>query len=136
VYPGPDDAALERALAEEFPNAARLAAPESSAVREVLAAIDGEGAPPPLDPQGTAFQREVWTALREIPHGVTRSYSDVARTLGRPDAVRAVAGACAANNIAVLIPCHRVLRGDGGLGGYRWGEDRKRGLLARERSVR
>jgi len=136
VYPGPDDAALERALAEEFPNAARLAAPESPAVREVLAAIDGEGALPPLDPQGTAFQREVWTALREIPRGVTRSYSDVARTLGRPDAVRAVASACAANNIAVLIPCHRVLRGDGGLGGYRWGEDRKRRLLARERSVR
>ena len=135
VYPGPDDATLERALADEFPNATRTAAAESPAVREVLAAIDGAGALPTLDPQGTAFQREVWTALSAIPRGVTRSYSDVARTLGRPDAVRAVAGACAANNIAVLIPCHRVLRGDGGLGGYRWGEDRKRRLLAQERAV-
>ncbi|HEX5817827.1 MAG TPA: bifunctional DNA-binding transcriptional regulator/O6-methylguanine-DNA methyltransferase Ada [Gemmatimonadales bacterium] len=132
VYPGADDAALERALAAEFPNATRTPAAESPAVREVLAAIDGDGALPLLDPQGTAFQREVWAALREIPRGATRSYTDVARRLGRPDAVRAVAGACAANNIAVLIPCHRVLRGDGGLGGYRWGEDRKRRLLARE----
>jgi AraC family transcriptional regulator of adaptative response/methylated-DNA-[protein]-cysteine methyltransferase len=134
VYPGHDDAALERALAEEFPNATRLAVRESSRVREVLAAIDDDGAPPALDPQGTAFQHQVWSALAGIPRGVTRSYTDVARGLGRPDAVRAVAGACAANNIAVLIPCHRVLRGDGGLGGYRWGEDRKRRLLARERA--
>jgi AraC family transcriptional regulator of adaptative response/methylated-DNA-[protein]-cysteine methyltransferase len=132
VYPGSDDAMLERALAAEFPNATRTATTGSPAVREVLAAIDGDGAPPALDPQGTPFQREVWAALREIPRGVTQSYTEVARRLGRPDAVRAVAGACAANNVAVLIPCHRVLRGDGGIGGYRWGEDRKRRLLARE----
>ena len=133
VYPGTDDAVLERALAEEFPNAARTRSSDAPALRQVLAALDGDAAPPTLDPQGTAFQREVWQALAEIPHGATRSYADVARRLGRPDAVRAVAGACAANNIAVLIPCHRVLRGDGGLGGYRWGEDRKRQLLTRER---
>lgn len=136
VYPGADDAALERALAQEFPNATRSRSTESPQVRQVLAALEGDGVLPPLDPQGTAFQQQVWQALAEIPRGATRSYSDVARRVGRPDAVRAVAGACAANNIAVLIPCHRVLRGDGALGGYRWGEERKRRLLARESAAR
>jgi AraC family transcriptional regulator of adaptative response/methylated-DNA-[protein]-cysteine methyltransferase len=135
VYPGTDDTSLERALAAEFPNATRRRAADAPAVRQVLAALDGEGVPPALDPQGTAFQQAVWSALAGIPRGDTQSYTDVARRLGRPDAVRAVAGACAANNIAVLIPCHRVLRGDGGLGGYRWGEERKRRLLARERTA-
>jgi AraC family transcriptional regulator of adaptative response/methylated-DNA-[protein]-cysteine methyltransferase len=134
VYPGPDDAALVHALATEFPNATRASATGAPEVGAVLAAIDGNGTVPVLDPQGTAFQRSVWAALAAIPRGTTRSYTEVARSLGRPDAVRAVAGACAANNIAVLIPCHRVLRGDGGLGGYRWGEERKRRLLARERT--
>lgn len=134
VYPGADDAALVEALRAEFPHATRTAATGGPEVAAVLAAIDGDAAAPPLDPQGTAFQRSVWAALAAIPRGATRSYTDVALGLGRPRAVRAVAGACAANNIAVLIPCHRVLRGDGGLGGYRWGEERKRRLLARERA--
>lgn len=134
VYPGPDDAALVRALGAEFPRATRTVATDAPEVAAVLAAIDGDGPTPALDPQGTAFQRSVWTALAAIPRGATRSYTDIARGLGRPRAVRAVAGACAANNIAVLIPCHRVLRGDGGLGGYRWGEERKRRLLAGERA--
>jgi AraC family transcriptional regulator of adaptative response/methylated-DNA-[protein]-cysteine methyltransferase len=136
VYPGLDEAALVRALATEFPNATRAIASGAPEVGAVLAAIDGDGdgTVPVLDPQGTEFQRRVWAALAAIPRGTTRSYTELARGLDRPDAVRAVAGACAANNIAVLIPCHRVLRGDGGLGGYRWGEERKRRLLARERA--
>lgn len=86
----------------------------------------------PLDIQGTAFERQVWSALREIPAGETASYSAVARRIGAPDAVRAVARACARNRIAVAIPCHRVIGADGSLTGYRWGIDRKRALLARE----
>jgi AraC family transcriptional regulator of adaptative response/methylated-DNA-[protein]-cysteine methyltransferase len=86
----------------------------------------------PLDVRGTAFQQRVWQALREIPAGTTASYSDVAQRLGAPKAVRAVAGACAANDIAVAIPCHRVVRNDGALSGYRWGVERKRALLDRE----
>lgn len=86
----------------------------------------------PLDLRGTAFQRRVWQALRRIPPGATASYSDVAARIGAPKAVRAVAQACAANSLAVAIPCHRVVRRDGGLSGYRWGEERKRTLLARE----
>ena len=86
----------------------------------------------PLDIQGTAFQQRVWSALQQIPAGSTRTYSEVAVQIGKPEAVRAVAQACAANKIAVLIPCHRVVRSDGGLGGYRWGVERKRALLAHE----
>jgi len=86
----------------------------------------------PLDVRGTAFQRRVWKALREIPVGSTASYSDVARRIGSPKAIRAVAGACASNKIAVAIPCHRVLRTGGDLSGYRWGVERKRALLTRE----
>ncbi len=86
----------------------------------------------PLDVQGTAFQRRVWEALRAIPAGATASYAEVAARIERPGAARAVAGACAANPLAVAIPCHRVLRRDGDLGGYRWGVERKRALLARE----
>ena len=86
----------------------------------------------PLDIQGTAFQQRVWSALQVIPAGETRSYADVARQIGQPRAVRAVAGACAANKLAVAIPCHRVVRSDGHLGGYRWGIERKETLLARE----
>ena len=85
-----------------------------------------------LDPQGTAFQQQVWAALRLIPVGQTVTYQQLAERIGAPRAVRAVAGACAANPIAVLIPCHRVLRSDGGLSGYRWGVERKRALLTRE----
>jgi AraC family transcriptional regulator of adaptative response/methylated-DNA-[protein]-cysteine methyltransferase len=85
-----------------------------------------------LDVRGTAFQQRVWQALREIPLGETATYSEVARRIGSPKAVRAVAGACAANNIALAIPCHRVIRNDGALSGYRWGVERKRTLLKRE----
>jgi AraC family transcriptional regulator of adaptative response/methylated-DNA-[protein]-cysteine methyltransferase len=86
----------------------------------------------PLDVRGTAFQQRVWQALREIPTGETTSYTEIAKRLGTPKAVRAVAGACAANALAVLVPCHRVLRSDGQLSGYRWGVERKRALLKRE----
>jgi AraC family transcriptional regulator of adaptative response/methylated-DNA-[protein]-cysteine methyltransferase len=88
----------------------------------------------PLDIRGTAFQERVWQALCEIPPGTTSSYAEIARRLGRPRAVRAVAGACAANRLAVAIPCHRVVRSDGGRAGYRWGVERKRELLERERA--
>jgi AraC family transcriptional regulator of adaptative response/methylated-DNA-[protein]-cysteine methyltransferase len=87
-----------------------------------------------LDPQGTEFQRRVWQALRNIPAGQTRSYAQLAQAIEQPGAVRAVGTACGANPIAVLIPCHRVVREDGGLGGYRWGIERKQRLLDRERS--
>lgn len=86
----------------------------------------------PLDVRGTAFQQRVWQALREIPAGSTASYSEIAARIGAPRSVRAVAGACAANPLAVAIPCHRVVRHDGGVSGYRWGVERKRALLARE----
>ena len=90
----------------------------------------------PLDIQGTAFQRRVWQALREIPVGETATYNDIAKRIGAPRASRAVAGACAANKLALAVPCHRVVRTDGGLSGYRWGVERKRVLLKRERVIR
>jgi AraC family transcriptional regulator of adaptative response/methylated-DNA-[protein]-cysteine methyltransferase len=86
----------------------------------------------PLDIRGTAFQQRVWQALREIPAGSTASYADTAKRIGSPRSVRAVAQACAANALAVAIPCHRVVRNDGTLAGYRWGVERKRVLLERE----
>lgn len=133
---GQDAAALDRALAEEFPRAAlhradRDMAPMAAALRVHLA----EGAPlarVPLDVGGTPFARAVWNHLQTIPYGETRTYAEVARSIGRPGAARAVGSACAANPVAVVIPCHRVVRGDGAGGGYRWGVDRKRALLARE----
>lgn len=89
----------------------------------------------PLDIRGTAFQQRVWQALREIPPGTTVSYTDIAKSIGMPNAVRAVAGACAANNLAVAIPCHRVIRKDGDLSGFGWGVERKAELLRREQRV-
>jgi len=86
----------------------------------------------PLDLQGSAFQQQVWMALRDIPAGSTISYRNLAGRIGRPKAVRAVATACAANPVAVIVPCHRVIRSDGNLGGYHWGIERKRALLDRE----
>jgi AraC family transcriptional regulator, regulatory protein of adaptative response / methylated-DNA-[protein]-cysteine methyltransferase len=86
----------------------------------------------PLDIRATAFQRRVWTHLQSIPFGATRSYSQVARAIGRPTAVRAVARACATNPVPVAIPCHRVVREDGSMGGYRWGIERKKALLKME----
>jgi AraC family transcriptional regulator of adaptative response/methylated-DNA-[protein]-cysteine methyltransferase len=89
---------------------------------------------PPAVP-ATAFQWQVWRALQRIPEGATRTYQEIARELGQPSAARAVARACASNRVAILIPCHRVVRGDGALGGYRWGIARKAALLTRERSA-
>jgi AraC family transcriptional regulator, regulatory protein of adaptative response / methylated-DNA-[protein]-cysteine methyltransferase len=87
----------------------------------------------PLDICGTAFQKQVWQALLKIPYGKTRTYADIAREIGKPNAVRAVGTACGANPVALIIPCHRVLRSDGGLGGYEWGLERKKKLLEQER---
>ena len=89
----------------------------------------------PLAPTGTPFQRRVWDALARIPAGRTATYAEVAAAIGSPAAVRAVAQACASNALAVAIPCHRVVRSDGALSGYRWGVDRKRALIERERSA-
>lgn len=89
----------------------------------------------PLDPGGTPFQQSVWRRLQEIPLGQTLTYASLAKALGSPGGSRAVAGACAANPVALVIPCHRVIRGDGGLGGYRWGLQRKRRLLSLEASM-
>ena len=103
----------------------------------VAALVEDPAATPdlPVDVGGTAFQQAVWAALRAIPPGQTRSYGDIAAAIGRPGAVRAAGTACGGNGLAVLIPCHRVVRGDGALGGYAWGVERKRALLARERDV-
>ena len=103
-------------------------------VAQVVALVQapGVGLSLPLDLRGTLFQRQVWQVLRGIPPGQTLSYAQVAERLGQPKAARAVARACAANAVALAVPCHRVVRGDGGLSGYRWGVDRKRALLLRE----
>lgn len=137
AFLGRESAEMIGALAREFPEAKRH--PASKREREwagtvVRAAIEGIGSEDlPLDLRGTAFQWRVWEALRAIPRGQTRSYAEVAQAIGRPSAVRAVARACATNRAAVLIPCHRAVRSDGGMGGYRWGLERKRALLAGER---
>ncbi len=134
VYPGDTDAALERELEEEFPRAERckVATPFTEA-RQVRDALDkGAEQLPPFDVTGTDFQRLVWAALARIPAGQTRTYGEVAKSIGRGGAARAVARACATNNVAVLVPCHRVIREDGGMGGYRWGLERKRKLLGLE----
>jgi AraC family transcriptional regulator of adaptative response/methylated-DNA-[protein]-cysteine methyltransferase len=138
---GDDDVALLEQLKSEFPNAALIpsSAGASPQLDAWIAALDvhlSAGGPRPdlpLDLRGTAFQIRVWRFLMRIKEGDVVSYSDVAMGIGAPKAVRAAASACAANRIAVLIPCHRVLRGDGGLGGYRWGIDRKRALIDAER---
>jgi AraC family transcriptional regulator, regulatory protein of adaptative response / methylated-DNA-[protein]-cysteine methyltransferase len=136
VMLGDDPAVLEATLRAEYPRAGITHDPAGLApwLAEVVAGIDG--ARPlvelPVDVRATAFQRRVWEALRRIPRGETRSYSEVARSLGHPRAVRAVAHACAVNPVALVVPCHRVVRGDGSLAGYRWGIERKRVLLDRE----
>jgi AraC family transcriptional regulator of adaptative response/methylated-DNA-[protein]-cysteine methyltransferase len=132
---------VERELREEFPKATleRADGDDSLAtlVRDVVARIDGEtpARELPLDLRATSFQLRVWNALRKIPHGETRTYSEIAAAIGAPTAGRAVAGACARNRLAVVIPCHRVVRADGNAGGYRWGEDRKKKLLGKELAV-
>jgi AraC family transcriptional regulator of adaptative response/methylated-DNA-[protein]-cysteine methyltransferase len=136
VQLGPDEAGLERALAGEFPSASVVRDDEGLAdVASVLmraARGEADATALPVDLVGTAFQVRVWEALRGIPLGATRTYTDVAREIGAPTAVRAVASACAANTVALAVPCHRVLRRDGSLGGYRWGVEVKAGLLAAE----
>ncbi|MFN3981821.1 MAG: bifunctional DNA-binding transcriptional regulator/O6-methylguanine-DNA methyltransferase Ada [Caldilinea sp.] len=133
---GDDPAVLEAELRTRFPNAEIVRDPGFDDWMQQIVAFLGapqRGLSLPLDIQGTAFQRRVWATLREIPAGATLSYSEVAERIGEPEAVRAVAGACAANKLAVAIPCHRVVRKDGDLSGYRWGVERKRQLLAHER---
>jgi AraC family transcriptional regulator of adaptative response/methylated-DNA-[protein]-cysteine methyltransferase len=133
---GDDPKALLADLRARFPAARLTEADEKFArqVREVVRFIDEPrlGLKLPLDVRGTAFQQRVWEALRQVPAGSTASYADIARRIGAPNSVRAVAQACAANTLAVAIPCHRVVRSDGALSGYRWGVARKRTLLARE----
>ncbi len=133
---GDDPALLVRDVQDRFPKA-NLIGNElgyEDLVAKVVGLIEkpGVGCDLPLDIRGTAFQRRVWRALQQIPPGSTATYSDIARKIGLPKAVRAVAQACGANALAVAIPCHRVIRNDGSLSGYRWGVERKRALLARE----
>jgi AraC family transcriptional regulator of adaptative response/methylated-DNA-[protein]-cysteine methyltransferase len=136
---GDRDRDLENDLRGEFPAAdiTRDVIVRREWVETVVARLDGEGKDRhlPLDVRGTAFQWRVWRALQRIPAGRTRSYSDVARAIGRPSAVRAVARACATNPVAIVVPCHRVVGKDGRPGGYRWGAARKRRLLEREREI-
>jgi AraC family transcriptional regulator of adaptative response/methylated-DNA-[protein]-cysteine methyltransferase len=133
---GDDDAMLEEDLLREFPSAAihRGNGDHAEWVNAVVSTVSGDRPTTgiPLDIAATAFQQRVWDALKTIPAGETRTYSDVAEAIGNPAAVRAVAHACATNPVAVVVPCHRVVRSDGGLGGYRWGPDRKEALLAME----
>ncbi|GDX05836.1 bifunctional DNA-binding transcriptional regulator/O6-methylguanine-DNA methyltransferase Ada [Buttiauxella sp. A111] len=130
---GNDGQTLVNELESLFPNSALVAGDElfSQRVARVVSVLEHPSQPfsLPLDIQGTAFQQQVWQALREIPVGQTASYRDIAQRIGKPQAVRAVAGACAANKLAVIIPCHRVVRNDGAISGYRWGVERKRQLL-------
>ena len=133
---GESDIELEAGLRDEFPHADVVTADRATRawIAQVVAHLETGAslAAVPIDVRGTAFQWQVWRALRAIPAGTTRSYAEVAAGIGRPSAVRAVAGACADNPVALIIPCHRVVRTDGALGGYRWGIERKRALLARE----
>ena len=134
---GNTTAALETELRREYPAAQIERADGALAewTRAVVARAEGkDGARVPLDLRGTAFQRRVWDALQRISRGATRTYGEIARELGQPTAARAVAGACASNRVALVIPCHRVIREDGGLGGYRWGMEKKRQLLSREKA--
>lgn len=138
ILMGDDPEALVHDLQDRFPKA-RLVGADAGFERTVALVVGFVEAPRlgldlPLDVRGTAFQQRVWDALRAIPAGVTVSYTELAQRIGSPAAVRAVAGACAANPVAVAIPCHRVVRNDGGLSGYRWGIERKRALIEREKN--
>lgn len=136
IFIGDDPNVLARDLQDRFPRATLIGA--DAAFEQLVAKVVGfveaprRGLDLPLDVRGTAFQQRVWQALREIPAGQTVTYSEIARRIGAPQSARAVARACAANTLAVAIPCHRVVRMDGGLSGYRWGVERKQDLLDRE----
>lgn len=133
---GDDPGTLIRDLQDRFPNANLIG--DEAGYQELIAKVvglmeePGVGLDLPLDIRGSAFQQRVWKALQQIPPGSTATYTEIARKIGMPNAVRAVAQACGANALAVAIPCHRVIRNDGSLSGYRWGVDRKRVLLERE----
>ncbi|HVL69534.1 MAG TPA: bifunctional DNA-binding transcriptional regulator/O6-methylguanine-DNA methyltransferase Ada [Vicinamibacterales bacterium] len=137
---GSDPAGLLADLRREFPAAAVNGEDRelARALEQVVAAIEGSAPDPrlPLDLRATAFQQRVWRELQRIPRGTTRSYQEIAERIGRPAAARAVARACASNPVAVLVPCHRVVRADGSPGGYRWGGARKERLLEAERHRR
>jgi len=140
IFMGSTDAGLERALKAEFP-AATLEAGHRGLrkwAREIIQHLKGRRPrlDLPLDIQATAFQWQVWNALSKIPCGETRTYKEVAASIGRPAAIRAVAHACASNPVSLAIPCHRVVRTSGNLAGYRWGLDRKRALLAAEHKMK
>ena len=141
---GDDDASLEEALRLEYPQSSRTRVRGAGVdarllewVRAVSAYIEGSAQQiaVPLDVDGTPFQQRVWQALQSIPYGETRSYTQVAQAIRSPSAVRAVASACARNRVSLVIPCHRVVRGTGALGGYRWGLERKERLLEREHGI-
>jgi AraC family transcriptional regulator, regulatory protein of adaptative response / methylated-DNA-[protein]-cysteine methyltransferase len=136
IYLGDTDAPLEGALRKEYPRAQIRRSPGSVAhwMREVLEHLAGRRtrARLPLDLQATVFRQRVWEELQKIPWGGKGTYREIARRIGQPEAARAVGGACARNPVSILIPCHRVIREDGGLGGYRWGLARKALLLQRE----
>ncbi|MDQ3673061.1 MAG: methylated-DNA--[protein]-cysteine S-methyltransferase, partial [Gemmatimonadota bacterium] len=146
-----EETKLEASLAKEYPAAVRervfpgetrMADPSPSQlglwVSDIVATVEGQraGSDLPLDLRATAFQWKVWRELQRIPAGETRSYSEVAAAIGSPKAVRAVASACAQNPVALVIPCHRVLRRGGELGGYRWGVERKQQLIEKESAAR
>jgi AraC family transcriptional regulator of adaptative response/methylated-DNA-[protein]-cysteine methyltransferase len=139
VLLGDEDDALVKELRARFPRSALRedGAALAATAAEVVAMVEApsRGWDLPLDLRGTEFQRTVWRTLREIPAGETASYTEIASRIGRPGSVRAVGGACAANPLAVVVPCHRALRSDGALAGFRWGVERKRALLAREAAM-
>lgn len=136
LYLGKDDVALQSALRKEYPRAEinRDRNGLEGWMEKILEHLRGRepNLDLPTDVQATAFQRRVWEELRKIPYGTTRTYSQVARAIGRPKAIRAVARACATNPVSVVVPCHRVVRQDGDLAGYRWGVELKQSLLKQE----
>lgn len=136
VYLGENERHLAEELRKEYPKAeiVRTADSHENWMKEIVRRVEGS-APSvelPLDVQATAFQRRVWQELQRIPRGATRTYTQVAKSLGKPRSVRAVARACATNPVSIVVPCHRVIRSDGALAGYRWGLSRKEKLLQRE----
>jgi len=135
---GDDAEKLKASLVEEFPLASVQPGALEALKAQIVAFLEGEAslAKVPLDIRGTVFQRKVWDELRRIPRGETRTYAQIARDIGAPAAVRAVGSACGANPVALVVPCHRAVRTDGGLGGYAWGVSRKERLLKLEKRSR